>query len=184
MFVAARAGVWYGFLFALIAAELFAARAMKRLVEQSLHRPSRRELEMLLRKPLGDPQLRLHFLDRTSDSGDERLAIEAGPERELTVVQRDNVPAVVIDHDAQLDEDPELLNTAGAVALLAAETAQLDTGWNSALQELRDSRARLVKAGDAERRKIEQNLHDGVQQRLIRIRINLELARESVALDP
>ena len=184
VFVAARAGVWYGFLFALIAAELFAARAMKRLVEQSLHRPSRRELEVLLRQPLGDPQLRLHFLDRTSDSSGERPAIEAGPERELTVVQRDSVPAVVIDHDAQLNEDPELLNTAGAVALLAAENAQLDTGWNGALQELRESRARLVKAGDAERRKIEQNLHDGVQQRLIRIRIDLELARESLAIDP
>ena len=49
VFVAARAGVWYGFLFALIAAKLFAARAMERLVVQSLHRPSNQELEVMLR---------------------------------------------------------------------------------------------------------------------------------------
>src|SRR3954454_17561875 len=59
-FVAAGAAIWYGFLFALIAAELFAARAMERLVEQSLAPPSKHELELMLREPLGDPQLRLH----------------------------------------------------------------------------------------------------------------------------
>jgi signal transduction histidine kinase len=180
VFVAARAAVWYGFLFALIAAELFAARAMKRLVEQSLRHPSRHALELMLREPLGDPKLRLQFLDRTTDG----QSLEPAPGRDLTIVQRDNTPAVAIDHDAQLKEDPELLTAAGAVALLAAENAQLEAGWKSALQELRESRARLVRAGDAERRKFEQNLHDGVQQRLIRIRIDLELARESVATDP
>src|SRR3954470_14336660 len=61
VFVAARAAVWYGFLFALMAAELFAARATERLVEQSLDHPSNQELEVMLREPLGDPQLRLQF---------------------------------------------------------------------------------------------------------------------------
>jgi signal transduction histidine kinase len=91
---------------------------------------------------------------------------------------------VAIDHDAQLNEDPELLTAAGAVALLAADNAQLEAGWNRALQDLRESRARIVRAGDAERRKVEQNLHDGVQQRLIRIRIDLGFALESAATDP
>ena len=77
VFVAARAAVWYGFLFALIAAELFAARAMKRLVEQSLHHPQSSELELMLREPLGDPQLRLQFLDTDADA--ERQRIEAAP---------------------------------------------------------------------------------------------------------
>src|SRR4051794_20435915 len=60
--VGARAALWYGFLAALIAAELFAARAMKRLVGESLRAPSRGELEVMLRDPLGDPDLRLVFL--------------------------------------------------------------------------------------------------------------------------
>jgi signal transduction histidine kinase len=74
-------------------------------------------------------------------------------------------------HDAQLNDDPELLQTAAAVVLLAAENAELDAAWNDALRELRQSRARIVRAGDNERRKLERNLHDGVQQRLVAIRI-------------
>ena len=183
VFVAARAGVWYGFLFALITAELFAARAMKQLVEQSLDHPSKQELEMMLRAPLGDPQLRLQFLDGVTESDAERRVIEAAPGRDVTMVQRDGTPAVAIEHDAQLNDDPELLNAAGAVALLAADNAQLDAGWNEALDELRESRARLVRAGDAERQRVERDLHDGVQQRLVAIRIELALAGESAPAD-
>ena len=180
VFVAARATVWYGFLFALIAAELFAARAMQRLLTQSLHHPSEQELELMLREPLGDPQLRLQFLNRAAQADAERQAVKAGPGRDVTVVERDGIPAVAIEHDVQLDDDPELLNAAGAVALLAAENAQLDAGWNSALQDLRESRARLVRAVDAERRKVERNLHDGVQQRLIAVGLEVTLAADAV----
>ena len=59
--VASRAALWYGFLFALIAAELFAGRVLRRIVMASLDRPSLRELEGMLREPLGDPGLRLAF---------------------------------------------------------------------------------------------------------------------------
>ena len=121
----------------------------------------------MLREPLGDPQLRLQFLDRATESDAERRAVEAGPGRELTVVQRDGTPAVAIDHDAQLNDDPELLNAAGAVALLAAENAQLDAGWTqraagapSVTRAPRQSRRRRTPQGRT-------NLHDGVQQRLI-----------------
>src|SRR3954454_16310728 len=178
VFVAARAAVWYGFLFALVAAELFAARAMQRLIEQSLHHPSEQELELMLREPLGDPQLRLRFLDRAAGP-----AIHPRAGREVTVVERDGTPAVAIDHDAQLEDDPELLNAAGAGALLAAVNARLDASSNDALEALRESRARIVRAGDAERRKVEQNLHDGVQQRLIAVGIEVSLVAESVAGD-
>src|SRR4051812_13646958 len=183
VFVAARAAVWYGFLFALVAAELFAARAMQRLIEQSLHHPSEQELEQMLREPLGDPQLRLQFLNRAAGPDGARKAIHPRAGREVTLVERDGTPAVAIDHDAQLEDDPELLNAAGAVALLAAENARLDASSNDALQALRESRARIVRAGDAERRKVEQNLHDGVQQRLIAVGIEVSLVAESVAGD-
>jgi signal transduction histidine kinase len=182
VFVAARASVWYGFLFALIAAELFAARAMGRLIEQSLDHPSKQELEVMLRGPLGDPQLRLEFLaDRATDPDAEHQVVEAGPGRDVTVVQRDGSPAVAIVHDAQLDDDPELLNAAGAIALLAAENAELDAGWKETMRDLERSRARLVRAADEERRKFERNLHDGAQQQLIAIKIRLELAADATA---
>ena len=174
VFVAARAAVWYGFLFALIAAQLFAARAMQRLIEQSLNHPSKEELEVMLREPLGDPQLRLEFLP---DGAGE--SVEAGPGRDVMVVHRAGSPAVAIEHDAQLNEDPELLNAAGAIALLAAENAELEAGWKETTRDLERSRTRLVRAADEERRKFERNLHDGVQQQLVTTMIRLGMAADA-----
>ena len=72
----ARSLIWYGFLAALIAAQLFAGRALRRLVHESLRRPSKAELEALLCEPLGDPDLRLVFRSdrptRASPSRDVR----------------------------------------------------------------------------------------------------------------
>jgi signal transduction histidine kinase len=184
VFVAARASVWYGFLFALIAAQLFAARAMMRLVEQSLNRPSTQDLEVLLREPLGDPQLRLQFLADPARSPDaEDRTIKPGPGRDVTVVQRDGSPPVAIVYDAQLNDDPELLAAAGAIALLAGENAELDAGWKEAMRDLERSRTRLVRAADEERRKFEHNLHDGAQQQLIAIMIGLGMAAEDATAD-
>jgi hypothetical protein len=129
-FAAARSSIWYGFLFALIAAQLFAGRTLHGLVRQSLRRPSQRELEAMLRQPLGDPQLRLAFWDpeRTTWAGADANGAAwrpfgPGSGRDVAVIERgDGQPAVAIDHDAQLADDPELLRAAGAVALLAAET--------------------------------------------------------------
>lgn len=183
-FALARSAIWYGFLAALIAAQLFAGRALQRLVRDSLRRPSQRELEGLLREPLGDPGLELAFRDpRTATWTGAGTAQTREPPagrsgRSVTVVEARGKPAVAIVHDPQLREDPELIETAGAVALLAAEQAALDGAWNDALEELRESRARIVRAGSAERRKLERDLHDGVQQRLIAIRIDLGLAGE------
>jgi signal transduction histidine kinase len=187
-FVGARALIWYGFLAALIAAQLFAARAMQRLVRQSLRRPSRGELEALLRDPLGDPALSLVFLDPRTEPEATHDAFawemdDGGAARAVTVVDRGGTPSVALVHDPQLNDDPELLQAAGAVALLAAENAELDAGWAEALQELRQSRARIVRAGDEERRKLERNLHDGVQQRLATIRIELGTVGNLLAHD-
>ena len=90
-------------------------------------------------------------------------------------MRHDGAPTVAMIHDPQLNDDPELLEAAGAVALLAAENAALDAGWTEALQELKRSRARLVRAADDERRKFERNLHDSVQQQLISIKVRLEM---------
>src|SRR5262249_12102708 len=138
----ARALLWYGFWIALIAAQLFAARALQRLVRQSLRRPSPHELEQLVREPLGDPDLRLavaepktgEWIDSDGAVRPEPPAVVAG--QSLTLVAYERRPAVAILHDAQLDDDPELLQAAGAVALLAAENAALDSAWHDAVDEL------------------------------------------------
>jgi signal transduction histidine kinase len=186
-FAGARSMIWYGFLLALISAQLFAGRALHSLVRQSLRRPTQRELEAMLRKPLGDPRLQLMLRDPQTGmwiDADGRAAHglpERGSRRGFTVVERDGKPAAGILHDAQLSDDPELLQAAGASALLAAENATLEAAWNNALLELRQSRARIVTAADNERRKLERDLHDGVQQQLIGVRIKLAITGESDA---
>lgn len=86
----------------------------------------------------------------------------------------------------QLSEDPELLQAAGAVALMALENAELDAAWKRSVRELAESRdelaesrSRLASASERERRKLERDLHDGAQQRLVAAGINLTLAEEA-----
>jgi signal transduction histidine kinase len=180
---ATRSFVWYGFLFALVAAELFAARVLRDVVRGSLGRPSLRDLEGMLRGPLGDPGLRLGFWRPSTGDwvGHDGAVLEPPrPGQVLTEVDRDGRPAAAIVHDSQLAEDPELLQAAGAAVLLAQENAELDAAWKESLSELADSRARLVSVGDRERRKLERDLHDGAQQRLVAASINLSLAGELV----
>jgi signal transduction histidine kinase len=178
---ASRSAVWYGFLFALIAAELYAGRVLRRLNRDSLGRPTFGQLEGLLRRPLGDPGLRLGFWQAEShewaDADGGPLA-PPGAGQDTTEIDRDEHAVIEIVHDEQLSEDPELLQAAGAVALMALENAELDAAWKQALHDLRDSRARLANASDDERRRLAQDLHDGAQQRLVAIQISLQLLKD------
>jgi len=176
-FVAARAALWYGFLFALIGAELFAGRALREMVLGALRRPARDELAALLRTPLGDPRLELRFAG--GEAGAAAAADAPAPAgRDVTTVAHAGAPSVTIVHDRQLDDHPELLRAAGAVALLAAQNAHLDAAWAEGVQALRRSRRRLVRVADDERHRVERDLHDGVQQQLVSLRIRLDLLAE------
>ncbi|MEP6954025.1 MAG: histidine kinase [Solirubrobacteraceae bacterium] len=187
--VGTRSAIWYGFFFALVAAELFAGRMLRRVVRESLRRPALGELEEMLREPLGDPALRLAFLDRAKNTwvdadGEALEPVTPQSGLRLTEVVRDGHGAAAIVHDAQLAEEPELLQAAGAIVLLVQENAELDAGWKASLGDLRDSGRRIVAAAETERRKLERDLHDGAQQRLVSLRINLAIASEHAAADP
>jgi signal transduction histidine kinase len=95
----------------------------------------------------------------------------SGSGRTWVPVERDGraVAAMVIDET--LAEDPELVRVAASATLLAVENGALEG-------ELRASRARILEAGHAERRRIERDLHDSAQQRLVALRIHLTLAGE------
>lgn len=87
-------------------------------------------------------------------------------------------------------EDTVLTEIARQIGL-ALHNVQLDTALQASLdelrvrnQELQDSRARIVAAGDSERRKLERNLHDGAQQHLVALAVKLRLARDAVEEDP
>jgi signal transduction histidine kinase len=92
-------------------------------------------------------------------------------------VKRESVPAGAIEHDAQLADDPEPGDAAGARARLALEETEVRAGWESSLAELKESRARLAAASARERLRLERDLHDGAQQRIFSIQIKLDALR-------
>jgi len=112
-------------------------------------------------------------------------ASHAGELLGLIVAQR---PATA---DAFSAEDDRVLTELARQVGLAVHNARLDTALQTTLDELRkqahelrESRARIVASGDAERRRVERNLHDGAQQHLVAMAVNLRLARDIIAEDP
>jgi signal transduction histidine kinase len=91
----------------------------------------------------------------------------------------------VLVHDAGLALEPQLVRLTAAAASLALEHARLQAEVEAQLELVRASRARIVEAGDAERRRLERDLHDGAQQRLVTLTLALGMARSRVAgVDP
>jgi signal transduction histidine kinase len=93
--------------------------------------------------------------------------------------------------DAFSEEDDRVLTELARQVGLAVHNARLDTALQTTLDELRkqadelrQSRARVVASGDAERRRVERNLHDGAQQHLVAMAVNLRLARDIITEDP
>jgi signal transduction histidine kinase len=133
-----------------------------------------------LARTLGDPSLEVAFWlpERESyvDLEGHPFALPSGGERAVTVLEDGQWLAALV-YDPSLLDDPDLVRAAGAAARMALENARLQAELRAQLEEVRASRARIVEAGDAERQRLERDLHDGAQQRLLGIRLALRLAR-------
>jgi signal transduction histidine kinase len=101
-----------------------------------------------------------------------------------TVIEREGRPVAALVHDPTLHDEPELVEAVGAAAGLALENERLQADLRVRLEDLRASRARLVDAADAERRRLERNLHDGTQQRLVSVSMALGLAESKLGTEP
>jgi signal transduction histidine kinase len=97
--------------------------------------------------------------------------------QEHTTLTADGRPLAVLSHAPHLLDDEQLVAEVAASARLALENERLQAEARARLEELRRSRARIVDAGDAERRRLERDLHDGAQQRLVGLSLSLRLAR-------
>ncbi|MGH9180478.1 MAG: histidine kinase, partial [Acidimicrobiales bacterium] len=106
------------------------------------------------------------------------------PRRAVTVIHRAGRRIGALVHDPALREEPGLLDTVCAAAGLAMENEQLHAEVLAQLDEVRASRARIVEAADAERRRVERNLHDGAQQRLVTLSLALAMARSRMGSEP
>jgi signal transduction histidine kinase len=106
-----------------------------------------------------------------------------GSGRAWTAVERDGRRVAAIVHDAELDTSRELVEAAAAAAGLAIDNERLKADLRARLEELRVSRLRIVEAGDAARRRIERNLHDGAQQQLVALALQLRMLKSRLPDD-
>jgi signal transduction histidine kinase len=108
---------------------------------------------------------------------------EHDPRRAVTEIEHDGELIAALVHDPSLLEEPKLLQATGAAARFAIENARLQAELRAQLALVAESRARIVAAGDEQRRRIERDLHDGAQQRLVAIALQLRSAQRRMGQD-
>jgi signal transduction histidine kinase len=177
----------YMFLATLIRARMIQTGAVGELVARMGEAPRRGELREELARALGDPTLELVYWlpddERFVDARGRPVELpDPGSGRGVTKVERDGGCVAAIVHDALiLDKE---LDSIGAAAAMALENERLDAELRAKVEELRDSRSRMLRIGLEERRRLERDLHDGAQQRLVSLALNMRLARDRMREDP
>jgi signal transduction histidine kinase len=138
-----------------------------------------------LARALNDPTLELGLWlpERTAyvdASGDPLAVPEDGPKRAVTWIEHEGQPLAVLVHDPTLRDEPKLVEAVAAAARLALVNARLHAEVRAQLETVQESRARIVTAQDEERRRIERDLHDGAQQRLVALALELRSAQRAL----
>jgi signal transduction histidine kinase len=184
------ASVPWVFLFSLVRSRVIRAGAVSELLLALGEAPGTGSLRCRLADALGDRSLDLVFwLDdkkKWVDSEGHRVELPADDDalRAWTAVELEGRRVGAIVHDITLCQEPELLRSVAAAAGLAMENERLQAQLRARVEDLRASRARIVEAGTQERRRLERNLHDGAQQRLVALSLTLRLAQGKVRMDP
>jgi signal transduction histidine kinase len=147
--------------------------------------PAPADLRDALARALRDPSLALaywlpEFGAYADLDGEPVQLLPAESRRATTMIDLDGRRVAAMIHDPALNDEPELLAATTAAAGIALENARLHVELRARLEELRGSRARIVEAGDKERQRLERNLHDGAQQRLIALSLELSLLEEQL----
>jgi signal transduction histidine kinase len=152
--------------------------ALARLVVELAASPPAGGLGAALSRMLGDPSLTLLYPlpDGRRVDAAGRL-VEPGQEQAVTALVRGGRPVALLAHRPGLLDDPSLVEQIAATARLALDNERLQAQNRAQLQDLRASRVRIVERGDAERRRLERDLHDGAQQRLVSLALSLRLAQ-------
>ncbi|MDF2979323.1 MAG: integral rane sensor signal transduction histidine kinase [Actinomycetospora sp.] len=134
-----------------------------------------------LHDPTADIAYRVPGTDTYVDAAGRPADVTPCGDRAVTHLERDGEPVAVLRYDPVLTEEPDLVEAVAAGAGLAVENERLHAEVREQLAEVRASRTRLVEAADAGRRRVERDLHDGAQQRLVAVGLALRLARARLA---
>ena len=188
--VVVLATVPFAFLAGLLRSRVAGASAVSELVARlGESGGSRGGLRDALADALADPSLQLaYWLPESGEYVDadgrpfDLPSAAAG--RICTPVESNGSRVAVIVHDGSLETERELVQAAGAAASLRLENERLDAELRARVEELRASRTRIVESSDAARRRIERDLHDGAQQRLVSLALSLRTLRPRLERDP
>jgi signal transduction histidine kinase len=159
-----------------------ARSAVAQVVVDLAQSPPPGGLRDVLAASVGDPDLVLAYpLDTTDRLVDAQgRPVDLDERREQTRLVQDGRVVAVLTHGPGLLDDEQLVDEVTAAARLALENERLQAEVQARLEELRASRARIVEAGDSERKQLERDLHDGAQQRLVGLSLSLRLARSQL----
>ena len=150
--------------------------------------PEPAELRDALARALRDPSVALvywlpEFGTYADLNGHEVSLPEPGEGRAVTLIDREGAHIAALLHDSSLEEERKLLDAVTAAASIALENGRLHAELRARLDELRGSRARIVETAHHERQRLERNLHDGAQQRLVALSLELSLIENEVDID-
>jgi signal transduction histidine kinase len=176
------------FLIGLLTARLARSSLADLLLEMRAN-PAPADLRDALARTLRDPSLTLAYwlaeFDSWADVDGRPMELAQREDgRAVTLVDRDGQHMAALLHDASLQEEPELLEAVSAAAGIALENGRLHAELGARLEELRGSRVRVIEAGQKERQRLERNLHDGAQQRLVALSLELNLLKRRLDGDP
>lgn len=146
------------------------------LLAETIATPGPTELQEAVRKALRDPSARVVYwvpdFDTYADVDGKAVQLESET-RWLTPVTSDDTPVAVLIHDPALADEPALLASVASATAMLIQKAQLEVELRARVEELRGSRIRILEAEQLERRRLERDLHDGAQQRLIALSLAL-----------
>ncbi len=178
----------FAFLLGLLDARL-ARSAVGDLVVELRADPSPEDLPRAFARALSDPSLTLAYwvpqFETWADLDGRPVELPGpGSGRATTFIDRDGAHVAALLHDRSLDDERELLDAVSAAAGIALENGRLHAELRAGLEELRGSRGRVIEAGQKERQRLERNLHDGAQQRLIALSLDLRRLEERLGPNP
>jgi signal transduction histidine kinase len=179
----------YLFLASFVRARIFQTGAVGELMARLGGAPHPGELRDALAEALGDPSLELVYWlphdDRFVDGDGVPFDLpEEGSGRAVTKVEREGDCVAAIVYDAALRDAANHVRAVGAAAALALANERLDAELRAKVGELRSSRERMLRIGLEERRRLERDLHDGAQQRLVSMALSLRMARDKLRDEP
>ncbi len=179
----------FAFLVGLLRSRFSEADAISELLAQLGEGGGRGALRDALADALGDPTLELAYWvpdqDAYVDADGQAVRVDPAPAGKVsTIIEHEGERIAAIVHSPGLAEERELVQTAGAAAGLTLRNERLAAELRAKVAELQASRSRIVQAGFEQRRRLERDLHDGAQQRLMALGIDLRMVRERIEHDP